>query len=246
MLEQFIDDAANLITSSDGVNVTVSGLLLLALYNWVRFKKRVKPCIKDMELALKSFEDIKPDEGEEELDLEEFFAFYYTEFDEKFTAIEILKHPWSEFTETLIEDDAAGKIQNTHSTSSYFTRDSLLGDRVDLRYYSTFPNILTGLGILGTFVGLVAGIYLAKESLLSIDPKETKEALQSLLSGASLSFSTSIAGLSASLLFSWKEKANIHLFDKLLLPKAYFWIKHQYTIDIKQQHPISPMSYCNR
>jgi hypothetical protein len=31
-----------------------------------------------------------------------------------------------------------------------------------------------------------------------------------------------------------------------LLPKAYFWIKHQYTIDIKQQHPISPMSYCNR
>jgi len=32
----------------------------------------------------------------------------------------------------------------------------------------------------------------------------------------------------------------------VLLPKAYFWIKHQYTIDIKQQHPISPMSYCNR
>ena len=32
----------------------------------------------------------------------------------------------------------------------------------------------------------------------------------------------------------------------ILLPKAYFWIKHQYTIDIKQQHPISPMSYCNR
>jgi len=35
-------------------------------------------------------------------------------------------------------------------------------------------------------------------------------------------------------------------FDGDLLPKAYFWIKHQYTIDIKQQHPISPMSYCNR
>jgi hypothetical protein len=33
---------------------------------------------------------------------------------------------------------------------------------------------------------------------------------------------------------------------EFLLPKAYFWIKHQYTIDIKQQHPISPMSYCNR
>ncbi|MBT6217977.1 MAG: FRG domain-containing protein, partial [Candidatus Marinimicrobia bacterium] len=28
--------------------------------------------------------------------------------------------------------------------------------------------------------------------------------------------------------------------EENLLPKAYFWIKHQYTIDIKQQHPISP------
>jgi len=37
-----------------------------------------------------------------------------------------------------------------------------------------------------------------------------------------------------------------HPGEILLLPKAYFWIKHQYTIDIKQQHPISPMSYCNR
>ena len=38
-----------------------------------------------------------------------------------------------------------------------------------------------------------------------------------------------------------------HICDAIfLLPKAYFWIKHQYTIDIKQQHPISPMSYCNR
>jgi len=36
------------------------------------------------------------------------------------------------------------------------------------------------------------------------------------------------------------------IFELILLPKAYFWIKHQYTIDIKQQHPISPMSYCNR
>ena len=168
-----------------------------------------------MESAVNSFREIKPDEGEEELDHEEFFAFYYKEYGEKFGKIDILVHPWSEFTETLIEDDNVGKILNTHSVSSYFTRDSLLGDRIDLRYYSIFPNILTGLGILGTFIGLVAGIYLAKGSLLSISPQETKDALSSLLGGASLSFTTSIVGLFTSLLFSWREKAKIHKFDKL-------------------------------
>jgi len=215
VIEQIANNTAELITSPDGVYAIVGGLVLLALYNWVRFRKRIKPCVKDMEAASDVFVQIKPDEGEEELDREELFAFYYTEFDQKFQKVEILRHPWSEFTETLISDDSAGKIQNTHSVSSYFTRDSLLGNRIDLRYYSTFPNILSGLCILGTFIGLVAGIYLAKESLLSINPMETKLALQSLLAGASLSFLTSIAGLSASLLFSWREKASIHQFDKL-------------------------------
>jgi hypothetical protein len=42
-------------------------------------------------------------------------------------------------------------------------------------------------------------------------------------------------------LFSEIGHVNCNAFT--LLPKAYFWIKHQYTIDIKQQHPISPMSY---
>ena len=43
-----------------------------------------------------------------------------------------------------------------------------------------------------------------------------------------------------------QKQATPLTYDIFLLPKAYFWIKHQYTIDIKQQHPISPMSYCNR
>lgn len=47
-------------------------------------------------------------------------------------------------------------------------------------------------------------------------------------------------------LYHVKSKRDEKLYDYNLLPKAYFWIKHQYTIDIKQQHPISPMSYCNR
>jgi hypothetical protein len=42
-----------------------------------------------------------------------------------------------------------------------------------------------------------------------------------------------------------KWRQDLYAYNNLL-PKAYFWIKHQYTIDIKQQHPISPMSYCNR
>ncbi|MBT5636031.1 MAG: hypothetical protein HOJ23_10635, partial [Gammaproteobacteria bacterium] len=72
MLEQL----AVLITSENGLYFIVGALLLLALINWIRFRWRINPCIKDMESAVNSFREIKPDEGEEELDHEEFFAFY--------------------------------------------------------------------------------------------------------------------------------------------------------------------------
>ena len=98
MVKQF----AELITSENGVYFIVGTLFLLALINWVRFSYRINPCIKDMDSAVKSFSEIKPDEGEEDLNLEEFFAFYYKEYGEKISKIDILIHPWSEFTETLL------------------------------------------------------------------------------------------------------------------------------------------------
>lgn len=203
---------ATAITSWYGVVGIVSAIFIWAKFNWVRFNKKISPCIQDMRLAVGLFNKIGT---EEEGGDEEIFAEYFEEFDEGIKDIKILCHPWSEFTETLIHDNKKSAVMNTHSVSSYFTRDTLLGNQVDQRYYSAFPNFLTGAGILGTFVGLVAGIYLASGSLMADDPIVTRDALSTLLSGASLAFLTSISGLASSLFFSAYEKKKIHTFDKL-------------------------------
>jgi len=111
-----------------------------------------------------------------------------------------------------IEDDAE-RIRNTEKPTGFFNRNSLLGG-LNVRFYNALPNILTGSGIMFTFIGLVAGIGLASQGLASEDISKQHEALQQLLGGAALAFFTSIVGLFTSISFSWFEKHYIHDFDK--------------------------------
>ena len=211
--EYIIKSLAMFLTSGWGIGAMLLLIALFGYVNWRNFKKRIGPCVGDMEKANKLFDWLNAQDPESSK--EEVFAEFYDEFGEKINEIPILHHVWSEFTETLIPNNGDGKVLNTHSVTSYFTRDNLIGNQVDLRYYSAFPNILTGLGILGTFIGLVAGISLASGALLSNDPAQTRDALSKLLDGASLAFWTSIFGLFSSILFSVREKNHVHHFDKL-------------------------------
>jgi hypothetical protein len=151
-----------------------------------------------------------------------FCAFYDNEFDTYMNKTNYLKNSWREFNETLLIPHLdftpkAGeeKILNTHHTSTYFNQRYILWSKVNMRWFNALPNILTGLGIVGTFIGLVSGIYIASPGLSADSIQAAKGALNVLLSGASLAFLTSIAGLVSSMLFSHAEKKKIHEFDKL-------------------------------
>lgn len=146
------------------------------------------------------------------------FPEYYYELREWMNEDKYLKDSWREFEETLLlpgEDFDGDKevIMNTHLPAVYFNQKNLLLPNINLRYYNALPNILTGLGIVGTFIGLTVGISLAAPGLNSNDIKDAKEALNTLLDGASLAFITSIVGLLTSLVFSAYEKRYIHLFN---------------------------------
>lgn len=205
MKEQF-DLIANTITGGFGVLIICASILLWALIAFLFFKFRISPIVKGVDLALK---DIAPFKGEAE------FAEHFEKFEEQLSKNNILSHTWSEFSETLIKDPTIEPlaVRNTRSATEYFYRNSVIGGRVNIRFYSALPNLLTGTGILGTFIGLVAGIWLASEGLASPDAEEVKQALQKLLNGASLAFMTSITGLVTSILFSWREKHWIHRLD---------------------------------
>lgn len=110
---------------------------------------------------------------------------------------------WKEFVETLVlpEPDSGEPIRNTGEVSRYLNDATIIFPKVPFGFYHSVPNLLTGLGILGTFLGLAAGVGSASSGLSSGTPSEITASLQELLAGASLAFMTSIAGILCSILF---------------------------------------------
>lgn len=113
-----------------------------------------------------------------------------------------LQRAWQEFEETLVPPtDSGQKIRNTSDVSSYFNHTTVVSPNVSFNYYRSVPNLLTGLGILGTFLGLAAGVNAASSGLASETTAEITTSLRQLLQGSSLAFFTSITGIFLSLIF---------------------------------------------
>ena len=116
---------------------------------------------------------------------------------------------WKEFVETLVlpEPDSDQPIRNTGDVSRYLNDATVIFPRIAFGIHRSVPNLLTGFGILGTFLGLAGGVGSASSGLSSGTPSEITASLEELLAGASLAFMTSIAGISCSLVFVLVERA---------------------------------------
>lgn len=80
-------------------------------------------------------------------------------------------------------------------------RESCLGPAFSSsRLVLAIPSILTGMGVLGTFVGLQLGIG-------SLDFNNLEGSIKPLINSCAVAFASSVWGVGASLLFSWWEKA---------------------------------------
>ncbi len=196
--------------SFEGIAIYCGVLLIAAIFTYVRFFNRIEPLIQELRRGI--IEINKSDR-----DKDAFPAHFY-ELKEWMDGSKYLKDSWREFEETLLlpgtdYDDDREIILNTRQTNTFFNTRNILWHKINMRFYSAFPNILTGAGILGTFVGLVIGISLAAPGLNSDSMADAKTALELLLNGASLAFITSICGLGSSLLFSWAEKKLVHEFE---------------------------------
>ncbi len=188
------------------MSVICAAIILWAFWEF----RRLQRALDSIKLQLKQACDLIT-----QYTSEKEFALNFQEFQTQIEQLSILKHAWNEFSETLLPsvDEEPLVVYNTRSAAAFFHQEVILGTRINLRFYNAFPNFLTGAGILGTFIGLVAGIYLASHGLASSDVIQAKQALQNLLHGASLAFWTSIAGIFCSILFSWREKHELHEID---------------------------------
>lgn len=114
---------------------------------------------------------------------------------------DLLAEPWERYSHTfLVEENRPRKTYE--DAEDYFNEQSLLGARLNLRYWYAVPSTLVGMGILGTFFGLTFGI-----SSFAVDSAEKiRQSIAILLSGMSTAFVTSLWGMLLSIVFGWLEK----------------------------------------
>lgn len=159
--------------------------------------------------------------NEEKRRNEIIFKYNFSSINDAICQNAIFKHHWSEFTESLVHSsDSNTPVRNSHSAAFFFNEDTIILPNYSAATYTASPNYLTGFGILGTFLGLAGGIYLASAGLSgSFDAGNTEKlrtALNQLLSGAGLAFMTSIVGLTCSLIFAFCEKYTVRALQKHL------------------------------
>ena len=123
-----------------------------------------------------------------------------------------LSEVWQEFQNSLVtrqpKENQEKIVYKTDEASFFFSEERLLGQYMNLRLWNSIPSLLIGLGILGTFVGLVWGLT-PFSGINFEEPGEIRSAIEGLLSGVSTAFVTSVWGMLWSLLFNWIEKCVI-------------------------------------
>ena len=110
--------------------------------------------------------------------------------------------------ETLVipQPGSGEPIRNSSGVARYLNDSTIIFPHVSFGFYRSVPNLLTGIGILGTFLGLAAGVGSASSGMSSGNPDQIIRSLRDLLGGASLAFWTSIAGVSLSVAFLSVER----------------------------------------
>lgn len=113
------------------------------------------------------------------------------------------------FNELLVEVPAPGRplekiLRRCANASEVFNPSSLAHGLVGNRFLLAMPGILTGIGVLGTFVGLqigIGGLELDSSQIANLD-----KSIAPIIKGCSTAFATSVWGVVCSLLFTIIEK----------------------------------------
>ncbi len=118
-----------------------------------------------------------------------------------------LEQAWLHFRKTFVVERTAWFIEPrvfaTRTAAEFFPRD-LLNGRLNLAFYHQFPSLITGIGLLLTFLAILIGL-----SKLHADGSHIV-GIQGLINGLAGKFLTSIVGLVCANLFVLIEKSALH------------------------------------
>ena len=123
-----------------------------------------------------------------------------------------LSHLWNGYSKTLHpqrEEDQHGQIRvarwrATTMAESFFSEQAIVDSRLKTEFFRHLPGVLTGLGIIGTFAGLIKGLV---NFNVAVDPAKAQEQLQSLVNSVGYAFYVSASAIGLAMLFTWIEKS---------------------------------------
>ncbi|WP_024553886.1 type I Zorya anti-phage system protein ZorA1 [Franconibacter helveticus 513] len=123
-----------------------------------------------------------------------------------------LSHAWSEFSESLhLQHERVGseekvvKIRATAPSASFFSEQQLVDIPLNTEFFKHLPGILTGVGIIGTFYGLMIGLNHFDPST----PEQVTSSVDRLLHDVLYAFLGSAFAIAASILITWLEKFSL-------------------------------------
>jgi len=122
-----------------------------------------------------------------------------------------LAHSWNVYAETLHpqrEVDASGqnrvvRWRATALAEMFFSEQAIVDTPLKTEFYKHLPGILTGLGIIGTFLGLIMGL----SSFDVSDPAKAQAELKNLINSVGHAFYVSGAAIAMAMFFTWVEKS---------------------------------------
>lgn len=120
-----------------------------------------------------------------------------------------LRHLWREYAQTLHAATVPGNPpatawRATAMAEEYLTERALVDTPLKTDFYKHLPGILTGIGIIGTFTGLIAGL---NHFDVSSNPELVRGSLRALIMGVGHAFQVSAAAITLAMLITWIEKS---------------------------------------
>jgi putative membrane protein len=121
-----------------------------------------------------------------------------------------LKHAWENYKNSLhdIREEVDGELQTISSRSTvssdiFFSQIAIIDTPLKVDFYKHIPGIITGVGIIATFLGLLFGLLAFDPAG---DPAKVQSSLALLLGGVGEAFMASGLAILIAMLITWKEK----------------------------------------
>lgn len=133
-----------------------------------------------------------------------------SEFKKLFSSDKQLAHLWTEYQETLHEqrEERDGQsqllaVRSTLAADSYFNEQFVVDSRLRTEFFKHLPGMFTGLGIIGTFTGLIEGL---RHFEVSENAATVRASLESLMHAVGEAFFISAAAITAAMFVTFFEK----------------------------------------